>query len=184
MGVRQWLESLRSAGRTPPEATRIVGGQDGRVLAFGALVAPGCYSVATEHLLAWSEPVADGTVRATSVPWDQVLRASWSDEFLDLVLGEPAATELGREFRLRFTEPGRVPEVVRERINWTVLTSQHVRLSDGESRSVLLTARRATRDGSVRWSATFDPQGGPVTPEQAAAANRAIAALATQLGIG
>lgn len=184
MGLRQWLESVRSAGRVPPEVPQIVGGQAGRVLAYGELVVPGCYAVATEHVLAWSQPADDGTVRATSVAWDQVLRASWSEEFLDLVLGEPAAIELGRNQRLRFTEPGRVPEVVRERINWTVLTSQHVKLSEAGSRSVLLTARRATRDGSVRWSAAFDPQGGPVTPEQAAAANRAIEALATQLGIG
>ena len=98
-----------------------------------------------ERLLAWGE-LDDGRVvglhgpgdplaRATGLPWDLVVRGAWSEEFLDLVV-QHVPGGAAEQVRLRFDDPGQVPSVVRERVQWTVVASHpaeivHSGRSDG-----------------------------------------------------
>jgi hypothetical protein len=156
----------------------------GRLLAFGELDQPvGGLAAATTHLLAWQQDCVDG-LETIWVPWDQVLTAAWSQGTLDLVVAGPAGDS--RNLRLRLADPGAIPQVVRERISWTVVVSHPVTLRNGldRPRAVVLTARRSTRDGVICWHAVFDPSAGPITGPQAGAAARALQEMADKLGIG
>jgi hypothetical protein len=147
---------------------------------------------ARERLLAWGE-LDDGEVVACTdqaihwpgqrVPWDLVVRASWFEEFLDLVV-QVAPGEPSRQVRLRFDAPGKVPAVVRERVQWTVVASHRATLRhpDGSSGSAMLNARRSPATGEVRWGVVFD--GGIDAHDRGwrAAADAALADLRQQLG--
>ncbi len=147
-----------------------------------------------ERLLAWGE-LSDGQIvactrEALHVPevgrlaWDQVIRAGWSEEFLDLVYqAQPGA---GRaEVRLRFEAPGNVPAVVRERVEWTVLASHAVTLRhpDGRTAQAVLNARRSPESGEVRWAVVFGADADPSDEQWRAAADEALAEVRDQLGI-
>ncbi len=146
-----------------------------------------------ERLLAWGELVDGAVVACTDlaihmpvhgrVPWDLVIRAAWSDEFLDMVIQfEPGGPS--KQVRLRFDEPGQVPGVVRERIEWTVVASQQVALThaDGRGGSAMLNARRSPTSGQVRWAVVFDAGLDRADPGWRAAADAALAELRGQLG--
>lgn len=147
-----------------------------------------------ERLLAWGELV-DGDVAVCTdqaihfpvgrrAPWDLVIRGAWSEEFLDLVV-QPAPGAAGEQVRLRFDEPGQVPAVVRERVQWTVVGSHRVGLvhPDGRSGSAMLNARRSPRSGEVRWAVVFDPDLDAKDPGWRSAADSALSELRAQLGV-
>ena len=146
-----------------------------------------------ERLLAWGELVDGEVVACTDlaihipgqgrIPWDLVVRGAWSEEFLDLVV-QPAPGQRSRQLRLRFDEPGQVPGVVRERVQWTVVASHRTTLvhPDGSAGDAMLNARRSPQTGEVRWAVVFDPGIDPADPGWRAAADRALADLRDQLG--
>lgn len=147
-----------------------------------------------ERALAWGELMDGQVVVCTDVAlhvppdrriaWDLVVRAAWSEEFLDLVV-QPAPGQRPRDLRLRFDRPGEVPAVVRERVEWTVVASQHVRLvhPQGAAGGATLTARRSAETGQVRWAVVFDPGLDARDPEWRAAADRALAELRDRMGV-
>ncbi|NED96911.1 hypothetical protein G1H11_16515 [Phytoactinopolyspora alkaliphila] len=100
---------------------------------------------ATDQRLIW----ADG-----SIAWHEIERASWDgdDEVLTV---EPVATS-GRKrvHRLPIATPGRLVDVVRERVVASVVISRHVPLRG--RRGVRVTGRRQA-DGELIWSAVLDP---------------------------
>jgi hypothetical protein len=146
-----------------------------------------------ERLLAWGELVDDEVVACTDlaihipgqgrIPWDLVVRGAWSEEFLDLVV-QAAPGERARQLRLRFEEPGQVPGVVRERVQWTVVASHRAELQhpDGRVGSAILNARRSPETGQVRWAVVFDAGIDPADPGWRAAADQALVDLRDQLG--
>lgn len=157
----------------------------GRLLAHGQLAEPmGGLAAATEHMIVWYEGCAPAPPGPLHVAWDDVDTARWSGESLDLVQRDAAG--MRQNHQLRFRDAGAVPEVVRERISWTVVTTQALTLAGAEldNRRVLLTARRSTRGGAIRWVASSEPQAGPITAAQARAADLAGKQLGAQLGIG
>lgn len=167
---------------------------DPRVAALLAQHAEQEPGAGSERLLAWGL-LADGQVMACTdlalhipevgrVPWDEVVRGSWSEEFLDLVLS-PGAVGRAKQVRLRFEEPGQVPGVVRERVNWTVVASQHAPLRhvDGRTGGAMLNARRSPATGEIRWGVVFDVGIDPADPGWRGAADAALADLRDQLGI-
>lgn len=158
----------------PRVAEALADAPDERLLAWGVL---------TDDRVAVCTDLAIHAPEIGRVPWDLVVRGAWSEEFLDLVV----QTEAGRRpthARLRFAEPGQVPAVVRERVQWTVVASQPTDLvgPDGRRGSAMLNARRSPADGAVRWSVVFDPGIDPADPGWRAAADAALAALRAQLG--
>ena len=146
-----------------------------------------------ERLLAWGELVDGNVVACTDlaihipdvgrVAWDEVVRGAWSEEFLDLVV-RTAPGVRPAQLRLRFEAPGEVPAVVRERVQWTVVASQHARLQhpDGRTGGAMLNARRSPQTGEVRWGVVFDAGIDPSDPGWRAAADAELAALRDSLG--
>jgi hypothetical protein len=146
-----------------------------------------------ERLLAWGV-LDDGRVVACTdlavhvpeagrIAWDQVVRGAWSEEFLDLVVQRTPGAR-ATHMRLRFDEPGQVPGVVRERVQWTVVASHRAVLAhaDGRFGSAMLNARRSPQTGEVRWGVVFDAGIDPADPGWRTSADRALAELRDQLG--
>ena len=166
---------MRVRRRLDPRVTALLGDSSGeRLLAWGALV-DGQVVACTD--LAIHIP-GEGRI-----PWDLVVRGAWSEEFLDLVV-QPAPGARARQLRLRFDEPGQVPGVVRERVQWTVVASHRAELvhPEGGTGSAMLNARRSPQTGEVRWSVVFDPGIDPADPGWRTAADRALADLRDRLG--
>jgi hypothetical protein len=147
-----------------------------------------------ERLLAWGELVGGEVVVCTDlaihvpghgrIPWDLVVRGAWSEEFLDLVV-QPEPGAASRQLRLRFEQPGQVPSVVKERVQWTVVASHPTELvhADGRAGWAMLNARRSPVTGEVRWAVVFDPALDPGDPGWRAAADAALVDLRAQLGV-
>ena len=113
-----------------------------------------------------------------------MVRGAWSEEFLDLVVqSHPGGPT--RQVRLRFSAPGNVPAVVKERVQWTVVASQSVELThpSGRSGSAMLNARRSPATGEVRWAVVFGQGIDAADPAWRAAADAVLADLRSQLGV-
>jgi len=147
-----------------------------------------------ERLLAWGE-LADGSVAVCTdlafhfpekhrVPWDLVVRGAWNDDFLDLVV-QPGPGGPAEQLRLRFDDPGQVPSVVRERVQWTVVASHPVEIvhPDGRIGSAMLNARRSPATSEVRWAVVFDRAVDATDPAWRAVADVALADLRERLGV-
>ena len=158
--------------RTPDEVRQRAGGE--RVLAW--LPSVGSTLVATDSALVLPEGV-----EPARVPWDRVLRASWEATTLRLTAQDPAG---GRPADLRIPVPedhGSLPEVVRERVNASIVVTRHVELH-GEQ-GARLVARRTPGSTELRWSVVFDPGLDPSDPVLRARADEALAALRGSLGV-
>lgn len=147
-------------------------------------VAPG------ERLLAWAES-SDGTVGGTRdalylpdgtrLPWEEVEAAGWdSDESVLKVSEVGSWGEPRREHRLAIEAPGRLVELVRERVSASVVLQRHVPV-DGR-RSLRVIARRAPRgDRPVAWLFEYDEGLDPDDPIVRTLAEEALAAARTEV---
>jgi hypothetical protein len=110
--------------------------------------------------------------------WHLIDRAGWRDPYLDMALhatvGGPLAT-----WKLELTEPGKLPQVVRERVTSSVITSMDVDLAGGTAR---IAARRTETD-AVRWSVTPLEGADLSDPDSQAEAAALIKELASSLGL-
>jgi hypothetical protein len=148
-------------------------------------VAPG------EKVLAWAAsetgPVA-GTRAAlylpggTRIPWEQVEAAEWDLDSATLEVsevgswGEPRPT-----YSFVLTEPGRLLQLVRERVTSTVVLQRHVPIRG--SRGVRVIARRATTgDRRLSWLFEYDEGIEPDDPFVEHAAQEALAAAQGEIG--
>ena len=112
------------------------------VLASGTLVGG-------EHVLA--TPLALYVPgRDLRVPWERVAAATWDDPELRVV-----TTGARETYALALDDAGVLPEVIRERVQASILVSEYVALTPrGGAR---FSARRSpTADAEVRWTVTFD----------------------------
>ena len=109
------------------------------------------------------------------VPWEQVERAEWNSDNSAFHIWEaaPFGTPM-RRTDLVVDNPGRFGQLVRERINASVLIQRHVPL-DGK-RGVRVVGRRspAAADPEVRWSLVLD---NGLDPDQPGLLDRAEEAL-------
>jgi hypothetical protein len=124
---------------------------------------------AGEHVLAWATTTGSAAVVATNlglwwpqahprrIPWHLLDKVVWSDagfavveaDIVDdlLLVDRPPA-------RVQLAEPRKLPEVVRRRVEASVLRSQQVRLSAGSARVV---GRRVVGVDGVSYWARLDP---------------------------
>jgi hypothetical protein len=116
----------------------------------------------------------DGT-GFTRLPWERVEQAVWKDGLL--VVREVG----GARHTVHLSEPGSVPETVRERVTSTVVISTHVKLPGG---GVRIAARRPARGaGEPRWTLVFDPGLDPTDAGLLAQAEQAMEEIRRQTGL-
>lgn len=144
-----------------------------------------------QRVLAWSPLVGGGTVAATvgglhvvtpvrrvlARPWAQVRQASW-----EAVSGTLAVTWVSsvREITpLELAVPGRLPEVVHERVRSSLVLAQEVAAPGG--RSVWVALRR-TADGGLMTQVVPAPAVRLDDPEITAQVRRAEEALRDEVG--
>ncbi|WP_296602994.1 hypothetical protein [Nocardioides sp.] len=117
------------------------------------------------------------------IPWEEIEAADWdSDAFVLRV------TEVGRwgerrpEHRFTIEEPGRLLELVRERVTASIVLQRHV-IVDGR-RGLRVIARRAPRgDQPVQWVYEFDEGVDPDDPEVQRLAQEALAVAMRDVGL-
>ena len=134
----------------------------------------GPHVIATDRAL----HVPDEGGGLTRIPYESISKVSWDGDLatLTVVLPEP-----GGRLELPLAEPGYSPETVRERVQSTIVYSQHVPL-DGR-RGAVVSARRAPGAAQARWVVAFDPGLDRNDPLVRARAERAVADLRAQTGI-
>lgn len=166
----------RMAPRLPAGAAELLGVRSGeKVVAWGALAAPDGpqYVVATDRALY----LPQGPER---IPWHRISKATWNEPVLEAWIldesGQPAGSR-----RLRVDESYDLPAAVRDRVTDSVIVTERVDL--GDDAFALMSARRDSDDGDIRWSVVFDPGLDPRDPDLRARASRALDELRASLGI-
>lgn len=119
----------------------------------------------------------------TRIPWEQVEAADWDDDTSVLRVAEVGSWGAERpEHQLPVAEPGRLLELVRERVTASVVLQRHVAVHG--RRGVFVIARRAPRgDRPVQWVFEFDDGIDPEDPVVRRAAEAALAAAQDEVGL-
>jgi hypothetical protein len=125
-------------------------------------------------------PTSVGHVR---VPWEQVESADWDKEGEVLRVREVGTWGEPRpEYLLTIADPGRLLELVRERVTATVVLQRHVAVEG--TRGVRVIARRAPSGRrEVAWLFEYDEGIDPEDPLVAHAADSALAAAREEVGL-
>ena len=157
---------------------------------------------AGERVLAWAE-AAEGVVAGTRdalylrvggsssssaepvvtrIAWETVEAADWDRETSVLRFSEVGTWGEARpEHRLTIEEPGRLLELVRERVTASVVLQRHVPLQG--RRGLRVIARRAPRgDQPLFWVYEYDQGIDPSDPAVQQAARDALAAAQDEVG--
>jgi hypothetical protein len=112
----------------------------------------------------------------TRIPWERVDHATWKDGWLHV-----KETSGGAEHHVRLTDPGSVPETVRERVTATIAVTHHAALPSGGN--VRIAGRRPAAGGDVRWTFVFDAGLDPADPGLRAQAEQILEDLRRQTGL-
>ncbi|KRF30567.1 hypothetical protein [Nocardioides sp. Soil805] len=127
--------------------------------------------------------VAGGDADArTRIPWERVEAADWDSETDVLRVSLVGSWGEQRvEHALGLVEPGRLLELVRERVTASVVLQRHVALSG--RRGVRVIGRRAPRgDASIEWFYEYDEGVDPDDPAVRTAASEALAEARADVG--
>jgi hypothetical protein len=125
--------------------------------------------------------VAGGETRR--VPWEQVEAADWDRDTDTFRLSEVGSWGEERPVHTAtLTDPGRLLELVRERVTASVVLQRHVTL--GRRRGLRVIARRApSGGGGVLWVYEYDEGVDPDDPEVRAAAGEALELARRDVGL-
>lgn len=146
---------------------------------------------AGERLLAWAE-TGDGRVIGGTrdafyaperIPWEQVEAAGWDRDTAVLRLSEVGSWGSERpEHVYDVAEPGRLVQLIRERVTASVVYQRHVPLD--ERRGLRVIARRAPgAAGALSWIYEYDEGVDPDDPAVRLAAGQALAAARDEVGL-
>lgn len=162
--------------RTPALDVPVTAGE--RVLA-GTTAADGTVLAGTRDAF-YVQP-AGGEWRR--VPWEEVEAADWDRDTHTFRVSEVGTWgEVRREVVAELPEPGRLLELVRERVTASVLLQRHVAV-DGR-RGLRVIARRAPRgDRPVTWVYEYDEGVDPEDPAVRSAAREALAQAQQDVGL-
>lgn len=147
-------------------------------------VAPG------ERLLAWSTTadgvVIGGTRDALYIPgrigWEQVEAAHWDRDSSELRISEVARWGEARpEHRFTIEEPGRLLELLRERVTASVVITRHVAV-DGRRGLRVIGRRPPASSAPITWVHEYDDGIDPSDPTVRAAAAEGLAAARVEVG--
>jgi hypothetical protein len=163
----------------------------GRTEASDVAVGPG------ERVLAWchtgDDRVLAGTRDAlylaapddtTRIPWEQVEAADWDDDSEVLRVSLVGSWGEQRvEHVLAIAEPGRLLQLVRERVTASIVLQRHVPLRGRGGVRVI--GRRAPRgDAPIAWFYEYDEGVDPDDPTVRTAAAEALVAARSDVGLG
>ncbi|WBQ03045.1 hypothetical protein [Kribbella sp. CA-293567] len=124
----------------------------------------------------------DGTVRR--VGWEKIERAGWDSE--ESVLRVYETTAFGTPLRsteLKVEDPGRFGQLLRERIDASVLIQRHVVLSGKKGVRVVGRRNPSEPDAQVHWNFVLDKGLEPSQPGVVDGAEAALAAVRDEFGI-
>ena len=143
----------------PPESVRALRPRGERLLAY-AFTADGAPVLATDRAL---------ISPAFHLGWAEIEHVTWRDKRLDVrENGQGGATHT-----LDMPEPGRLTDVVYDRVTATILISRHTALRG--DLGVRVVARRDPRTSGVTWQVRFDDGLDPADPDLREAADRFLA---------
>ncbi len=116
--------------------------------------------------------------------WHLIQRGGWNADSNELTWTEIAERgETDSPGRVALTEPGRLPELFRERVAATIAVERFFSLSG--ARGIIVTARRDLgRSGAITWHSSLTRGLTWQTDGVREAADRAIAGLRTEYDIG
>jgi hypothetical protein len=122
----------------------------------------------------------DGTRR---VAWEQVEAAGWDRDTDEFTLSEVGSWGDERPVHsVTLEEPGRLLELVRERVTASILLQRHVAV--GGRRGLRVIARRAPSGaGGVQWVYEYDEGVDPDDPAVRAAAREALELMQRDVGL-
>lgn len=116
------------------------------------------------------------------VPWEQVEAADWDRDTDTFRLSEVGSWGEQRPVHVAvLDEPGRLLELVRERVTASVVLQRHVSL--GRRRGLRVIARRAPAGGEVQWVYEYDEGVDPDDPSVREAARAALAEARRDVGL-
>jgi len=160
------------------------------VKAFRRAARPDVDIAAGERLLAWARSddgcVIGGTRDAFyaphRVPWENVEAADWDQDLRVLRISEVGRWGEPRpEHRYTLDSPGRLLQLVRERVTASIVVQRHV-LVDGK-RGLRVIGRRAPGgDGEVAWFYEYDRGVDPTDPDVHRIATEALTAAKAEVG--
>ncbi|WP_327086320.1 hypothetical protein OIE66_28815 [Nonomuraea sp. NBC_01738] len=152
--------------RLPADVRKALPTEPGeRVLTFAA--SGEGYMVATDLALY----LADGS----RLPYETIDKAAWDEE------GVRVLTTDGVVHRAEVTDPRRMPETVRERVNATIVVNKHVQLPGRGG--VRLVARRSPGGDVKEWTLVFDEGLDPNDPGVRAQAEQALEGVRRSMGV-
>jgi hypothetical protein len=172
------LKGTFRRGRLPEDVRRTLDLERGeRVLAY-APTRGGSHVVATSTALHLPAPRAEGDTAPAFVrlPWDRIGQASWKDGWLHV--HEPGGAP---EHHVRLTDPGSVPEAVRERVTSTVVVDHQAQLPGGGR--VRIVGRRAAGGDALHWAFVFEAGLDATDPGLRAQAEQLLQELRHQTGL-
>ncbi|WP_223124250.1 hypothetical protein [Nocardioides marmotae] len=145
-----------------------------------------------ERLLAWAETsvgLVGGTREALYLPgrrlaWEEVESAHWDRDTTELLVREVCPPGVPSPVHpILLAEPGRLLELVRERVSASVVLTRHVPVSRG--RGLRVVARRpASGDRALTWGYVLDEGLDPADPAVREAAERGLAAARAEVEPG
>lgn len=117
------------------------------------------------------------------IPWETVEKADWDAEAGTLTVTEVGTWGEARPVhRVELSEPGRLLELVRERVTASVVLQRHVPVRG--RRGLFVVARRAPRgDGPLQWVYEYEEGVDPDDPQVRRAAEEALAAAQHEIGL-
>jgi hypothetical protein len=117
------------------------------------------------------------------IPWEDVQAADWDAETTTLRVTEVGTWgEQRPEHVFTLPEPGRLLELIRERVTASIVLQRHVPIRGRKGLRVI--ARRAPRgDRPISWIYEFDAGIDPDDPAVRTAAAEALAAAQAEVGV-
>jgi hypothetical protein len=140
-------------GGVPAEALAALGVQRSDHVIASARTRDGRWVVATaEDLIVGPLPAAASNGDVRRWPWERIGAAAWRDDALEV--SASVQYQSPQRLVLRFDEPGRLPEAVRDRVTASIVVNEHVRI-DGR-RGVRIVGRRRAGQDELVWTLAFD----------------------------
>jgi hypothetical protein len=181
------LDQVKRRFARPPEPVRVAvlasTDPEERVLAWGTLARDEGWLVATSRGLRTVPPQVTSVADAEVLPWHELAHAHWtattdgggSFRVTPLAEVEPGVQARQPERRYVLTDAGDLPEVVRRRVDQTIVASQRSPLPGGGG--VLLVARRIPGQAGREWTVVFDDDERRSDPVAREAARQKLADL-------